>query len=202
MTGINRELPRISDKFGMIVCTPAAPGQLPALWELGKGTERMIRHAEAADLPRILEIYVFARRFMAENGNPHQWAGGFPPETLLRQDIAQRQLFVREEDSCICGVFAFIIGEEAAYARIEGGGWLSSSPYGTIHRIAGDGSRRGLLREAVAFCEKQIAHLRIDTHPDNRIMQHLIEKNGFRKCGMISVRGGLRCAYEKLGKGV
>ena len=162
----------------------------------------MIRHAQAADLPRILEIYAFARRFMAENGNSSQWAGGFPPEMLLRQDIAQRQLFAVENGGCICGVFAFIIGEEPTYARIEGGEWLSDSPYGTIHRIAGDGSRRGLLCEAVVFCETQIAHLRIDTHPDNHIMLHLIEKNGFRKCGMISVRGGVRCAYEKLGKGV
>lgn len=158
----------------------------------------MIRHADAADLPRILEIYAYARRFMAENGNPHQWAGGFPPEALLRQDIRRRVLFAAAAGSTIYGVFAFIIGEEPTYAAIEGGGWLSDSTYGTIHRIAGCGIRHGLVREAVAFCEQEISHLRIDTHPDNRIMQHVIEKNGFQKRGVVSVRGGPRFVYEKL----
>ena len=30
-----------------------------------------IRHATEADLERIMEIYAYARKFMAENHNPH-----------------------------------------------------------------------------------------------------------------------------------
>lgn len=33
----------------------------------------MIRLAESGDLPLILNIYEYARGFMAENGNPSQW---------------------------------------------------------------------------------------------------------------------------------
>ena len=41
--------------------------------------------------------------------------------------------------------------------------------------------------------------LRADTHADNKIMQHLLEKNGFTRCGIIHVADGSpRFAYQKL----
>ena len=41
--------------------------------------------------------------------------------------------------------------------------------------------------------------LRADTHADNKIMQHLLEKNGFTRCGIIHVADGTpRIAYQKL----
>ena len=39
--------------------------------------------------------------------------------------------------------------------------------------------------------------MRIDTHEDNKIMQHLIEKNGFSKRGIIfKDDGSPRVAFE------
>ncbi len=38
---------------------------------------------------------------------------------------------------------------------IEDGAWPDNSPYGTIHRIAGDGQVKGLLQLCVAFCKTQ-----------------------------------------------
>ena len=161
----------------------------------------MIRNARPGDLPGIQALYAQARRFMADNGNPTQWAGGYPQEDMLQKDIARGELFVIEEES-LWGAFAFIIGEDPTYLRIEEGRWLSDSPYGTIHRLAGDGKTRGILGRAVAFCEARIPHLRIDTHPDNAVMRHLIPKYGFRECGIIYQPDGTpRIAYEKLGDG-
>ena len=75
---------------------------------------------------------------------------------------------------------------------------MSDDLYGTIHRVAGDGNVHGVLAMAVQFCEQNIKHLRIDTHNDNKIMQHVIEKNGFKRCGIIHVKDGSeRIAYEK-----
>ena len=92
------------------------------------------------------------------------------------------------------------MGEDATYNVIEDGSWLSGDTYGTIHRVAGDGQVHGVLTMAVQFCEQKIKHLRIDTHNDNKIMQHVIEKNGFNRCGIIHVKDGSeRIAYEKLG---
>lgn len=158
----------------------------------------MIRNATPADLPAILHIYEYAREFMAQNGNPTQWAAGFPPESLLCDDIEKRSLYVVEEKERVCGVFFFAIGPDETYARIEQGEWLSDSEYGTIHRVAGDGTVRGILRQAVSYCERCIRHLRIDTHEDNRIMQRAIQNCGFQRRGIIYENDGSpRIAYEK-----
>lgn len=163
----------------------------------------MIETASLADLPAILEIYRVARDFMARSGNPRQWGDGSPKEETLRKDIEKGQLYLCKDRDFIYGVFAFIIGEDPTYARIEDGAWLSDAPYGTIHRIAGNGRGHGLLAEAVAFCEKKIPHLRIDTHHDNLVMRHLLPKLGFRECGVIHIADGSpRIAYEKLPEGI
>ncbi len=159
----------------------------------------MIRTACPADLRRILEIYAHARAFMAENGNAGQWGDCFPPEDLLRRDIAAGRLYAVEEDGRVHGVFALIFGPDPTYARIQEGSWLSDSPYGTIHRVAGDGEVRGLFSQILTFCREKTDHLRIDTHADNHVMQHLIVKNGFQRRGMICVEDGTsRIAYEWL----
>lgn len=101
-----------------------------------------------------------------------------------------------EEADRICGVFAFIIGADPTYERIDGGQWLNDRPYGTIHRIAGDGTVSGLLEKSLDFCFGLIDTVRIDTHEDNKIMQHVIKKNGFDYCGIIySADGSPRLAY-------
>lgn len=157
----------------------------------------IIRNADMEDLAQILPIYAKARQFMRENGNPTQWADNFPPEDLLRKDIEKRQLYVLEADEVIHGVFAFIIGKDATYEVIEQGEWKSQSEYGTIHRVAGDGTVHGILDKVIAFCKTKMAHLRIDTHENNQVMRHLIEKNGFSRCGIIHVADGSpRVAYE------
>ena len=97
------------------------------------------------------------------------------------------------------GVFAIVIGKDPTYAQIEQGAWISESEYGTLHRVAGDGTVHGLFRRIVLFSEEKIGHLRIDTHADNHIMQHLILKNGFEQCGIIHIADGSeRIAYEKV----
>lgn len=159
----------------------------------------MIRLAVIEDLPTILNIYEYARSFMKKNGNATQWNDNFPPEDLLKKDIECGQLYVYEEENIIHGVFAFIIGKDETYEHIENGKWLSNSLYGTIHRVASDGKMKGLLNKIICYCKKQINHLRIDTHSNNKIMQHIILKNGFIKCGTIYVEDGSpRIAFEKI----
>lgn len=159
----------------------------------------MIRLAKYDDLNRILNIYEHARQFMRENGNETQWNNNYPSKELLKEDIDNGQLYVFETDNIIHGVFAFVIGEDETYKQIKEGKWLSDSLYGTIHRVASDGIVKGLLNKVIEYCETKISHLRIDTHENNKIMQHLIIKNGFIKCGIIYVEDGTpRIAYEKV----
>ena len=157
-----------------------------------------IIQAGPQDLPQILAIYARAREFMRNTGNPNQWKDGHPSEALLGQDLAQRCLYVLKDSTGIHAVFHFSIGPDPTYAAIEGGHWCSDAPYGVLHRVAGDGSIHGILPRIVDFCAQKIPHLRIDTHQDNLIMQHQIQKCGFQYCGVIRLPDGSpRLAYER-----
>jgi RimJ/RimL family protein N-acetyltransferase len=154
-----------------------------------------IRPAVQADLEKIETIYEAARDFMRENGNPTQWKDGYPQRELLEADIARENLYVVMDEEEICGVFLFVIGEDPTYGYIEDGTWRSDSTYGTIHRIASYAS--GVFAAAVAFGRSQCPHIRVDTHADNKPMQHLAEKHGFSRRGIIYVSDGTpRIAYD------
>ena len=137
---------------------------------------------------------------MAETGNPTQWGGGYPPRELLEEDITSNRLFVYVVNGQLEAVFAFVLGADPTYAAIEDGGWLNDTlPYGTLHRLASAGTRKGVADEVIAWCAERCDSLRADTHADNKIMQHILEKNGFARCGIIHVADGTpRIAYQKL----
>lgn len=159
-------------------------------------TQKRIRPATQADLVNILDIYAHARRFMAENGNPTQWGQNHPAQHVLEEDIGLSRLYVVECGEGLCGVFMFEVGNDPTYTYIEGS-WRSDSPYGVIHRIAGVGG--GVFAAALEYCSGVIGHLRIDTHADNKPMQHVVEKAGFSKRGIIYVEDGTpRIAYDRI----
>lgn len=133
-----------------------------------------------------------------KNGNHSQWGKGDEPEALIEEDIRQGNLYVLEEAG-IHAVFAFIIGEDPTYLEIEEGSWKSEEPYAAVHRVASDGTVQGVLGHVMDYCSAQVPHLRIDTHKDNKVMQHVLEKYGFVSCGIVHVRDGSpRIAYELL----
>ena len=157
-----------------------------------------IRPACLEDLDEILKIYNHAKVFMAQTGNATQWAGGYPQRELLEEDIGNHGLYVMTEAGKICGVFYFVIGPDPTYAVIENGAWHSDKTYGTIHRIAGNGTG-GVFSAALDFCGSQIDYLRIDTHEDNKVMQHVVTKHGFQPCGIIYTDDGSpRIAFDRL----
>ena len=159
----------------------------------------MIRLATQNDLFQLMSVYKAARQFMRESGNPNQWPEGHPSEAMLCADIEAGHLYVEEVDEEVHAAFAFILGEDPTYGYIEAGKWLSDHPYGTIHRLASDGTTSGFFTRCVAYCSAVCSHLRVDTHHDNRVMQHLAEKEGFVRCGVIYLANGSpRIAYEKL----
>ena len=160
----------------------------------------MFRGAVRGDLAQILKIYARAREFMAENGNPTQWGDGYPTPELLAEDIDTNRLFVYLINGQMMAVFAFILGADPTYAKIENGSWLNDTlPYGTIHRLASSGKRHGVATEVITWCLEHCESLRADTHEDNKIMQKVFEENGFTKCGIIHVADGTpRIAYQKM----
>lgn len=102
----------------------------------------------------------------------------------------------------VIATFYFIQGYdiEPAYRKITDGTWLEDSPYGVVHRLAGDGSEKGIGAFCLNWALEQCGHIRIDTHGDNKVMQHLLEKLGYIHCGTIYVEqdNDPRLAYEKI----
>jgi hypothetical protein len=145
-----------------------------------------------------MAIYAYARIQMKKNGNPNQWGDCRPSIETIKTDISRHNSFLITKDDEICGVFTFMIGRDSTYAVIENGNWLNDEPYGVIHRIASNGRCSGIMDFALNYCESQIDNIRIDTHQDNKIMQHILEKHQYIKCGIIYADDATpRIAYQK-----
>lgn len=157
-----------------------------------------IRQTKAAELDRVLQIYADARIFMKENGNPDQWGESYPPEHLIREDIARGASYVCVEGDEILGVFYYAEENDPTYGVIEDGAWLDDEPYAVIHRIAVAARGRGVAAACFDFALARAGNVKIDTHACNLPMQRTLEKNGFCRCGTIYVEDGTpRIAYQK-----
>ena len=143
-----------------------------------------IRKATMNDLPDILAIYAYARKYMKEHGNPDQWRDSYPPVSLTTQDIQSDCLYVCiiqiEEDEQIGGVFYFHREEDPDYQTIDGS-WL-----------------KGVATFCLNWAYEQFPNIKIDTHDDNIPMQHLLVKLGFTCCGHTTLQNGdIRLIYQK-----
>lgn len=158
-----------------------------------------IRLSHPEDLDAIMEIFACARRFMQEHGNPRQWINGYPSAELILGEINNGHSYVCEDENGeILGTFCFIPGEDPTYARIDDGQWLNDRPYYVIHRMATNGKQKGIADRCFAWCFNRCDNIRVDTHHDNIVMQNILKKHGFHRCGIIYTHNGTpRIAYQK-----
>ena len=131
-----------------------------------------------------------------------QWHPGYPTFDIIMNDIENNVGYVFSEDGRILGYCCIIIGDELAYYNIEGA-WKTSQSYAVVHRMAFGAEARGqgLSGKAFslikAFCrDNSIDAIRVDTQEENKIMQHILEREGFEYCGFILFDGGPKLAYE------
>ena len=139
------------------------------------------------DLPDILAIYAYARKYMKEHGNPDQWRDSYPPVSLTTQDIQSDCLYV-----CIIQM-----EEDPDYQTIDGS-WLNDRPYAVVHRVATAPGTKGVATFCLNWAYEQFQNIKIDTHDDNIPMQHLLAKLGFTCCGHTTLQNGdIRLIYQK-----
>ena len=159
----------------------------------------MIRKATEQDIPAALELFTAAKAIMRSSGNLTQWEDGYPNADIVRSDINKGGARIVERDGQTAGYFALIPSPEPAYSSIQGK-WLDdAAPYFVIHRIASSAATHGIFQEIIEYAASVSPNIRIDTHRDNRIMRHLIEKAGFEYCGIIHLADGSeRLAFQKV----
>lgn len=150
------------------------------------------------ELDEILTLFETAKDFMRKAGNPYQWGPGYPPQEVIARDIENGNFYVEEREGKIVGCFAFITGDDPTYSHIDGK-WLNDLPYGTIHRLASDGTSKGFGSRCIAFCRNLIPNLRADTHEANLPMRRILLRNLFAYCGIITASDGTpRLAFQQM----
>lgn len=168
----------------------------------------VLRKATLGDVRQIDHIYEHARAFMATTGNPHQWGNQFPLRSSVLEDIRLGRFNLLTDcdpqtgDERILAQFALCEGLDEVYAQIDGR-WLDDvSPYVTVHRLASSGIRPKMATECLMWAQANYPNVRIDTHPDNHIMQKVIMRAGFQRCGFVVIpdraHSATRIAYQWL----
>jgi len=158
----------------------------------------IIRHSTPDDIPTLLDIAEEAKITMRESGNLNQWTEGYPSAEVFLQDIHQGVSYVVEQEGTPVATFAFVPGPDVTYAHIYEGAWLNEESYYVIHRIASRRGVKGVMRQVLDYGFMHTHNIRIDTHRDNVIMQHLLQKYGFSYCGIIYLlNGDERLAFQR-----
>ena len=160
---------------------------------------RTIRKALYEDVPVIMRLIDEARGIMRSCGNVNQWIDGYPSQETIENDIRNGHCYLCVEQGSgeVIASFAFIPGPEPTYKEIYQGEWLDDEPYHVVHRLASTATSHGVFKDVMDYCKGVAGNLRIDTHRDNVIMRHVIERYGFTYCGIIYLlNGDERLAYQ------
>lgn len=158
--------------------------------------------AAVEDTVKCYEIIDMGRKFQQEQGFT-QWTEDYPNLQTIEKDISEHKGYVVKVDDAIAGYMCIDFSGEPAYEEIDGK-WNSSEAYAVVHRMAFDPKFRGIgLSDTVwklieEYCQKNnIRYIRVDTDFPNKRMQHILEKNGYVKCGIITFQGSGKIAYDK-----
>lgn len=159
--------------------------------------------ADVEDAMKCYEIVDMGRKFQQAQGFT-QWTEDYPNQKTIQNDISEQKGYVIKVDDVIAGYMCIDFSGEPAYENIEGK-WRSSQDYAVVHRMAFDSKFRGIGLADTAWkliekhCDKNnIRYIRVDTDFPNKRMQHILEKNGYVKCGIIIFQGSGKIAYDKL----
>ena len=154
---------------------------------------------EADECARLLES---GRQFQLSQGFV-QWTEEYPTIKDVKADIAESTGYVYKVDGEIAA-YMCIKDDEPVYNQLNDV-WGNKGPYIVIHRMGlSDKFRgRGLSAEifdalAVFGKNKGMTSIRIDTHGDNKRMQHVLVKCGFTFRGNVIYEFGARLAYDRL----
>ena len=143
------------------------------------------------------------RAFQREQGFV-QWTEEYPSLETLRSDITCGKGYAVKVDGAVAGYLCIDFDGEPAYDTIDGA-WRTKGPYAVVHRMAFDRAFRGVgLADATfsrieALCgARGVRNIRVDTDFPNLRMQHVLEKNGFVRCGVVVFQGSGKIAYDKI----
>ncbi len=163
----------------------------------------ILKKATLGDVETCYEILDSGRAFQREQGF-FQWTDDFPNIDTVKDDISKGKGYKLLSENEIIGYMYIGFDGEKAYNNIDGS-WDYDGEYATVHRVAFKPEFRGKGLTKITFdlikeicIANNFKSIRMDTDEKNTRMQHVLEKNGFKKCGNISFNGGTLFVYENL----
>lgn len=155
------------------------------------------------DTKYAMEIIEMGRNHLKEQGI-NQWQSGYPNLQTIEEDIEKgRGYFLCDESNKYAYMCIDFCGEPA-YDDIVGA-WRKDEAYVVIHRLAFHEAARGKKLTIALFelisklcLDKKVSYMKIDTSAANKKMQHVLDKNNFKYCGIVTFEGGERVAYDKI----
>ena len=160
-----------------------------------------IRLAFPNEVDAIMQVIEEAKKCLADAGST-QWQNGYPNTETIIDDIISGQAYVALEEGELLAYAAVTKSPEKAYEAIYDGNWEGKeAEYLVFHRIAvaSDVQGQGVAQTFLEGLIEGFDYLdfRSDTHDQNKVMQHIFEKLGFKQVGKVPVDGE-RLAYQKV----
>lgn len=162
----------------------------------------IFRKATIEDIEAVVGLMSAASKRLGAAGID-QWQRGYPNRASVEQDVENGVGMVLCEGATIIAYGAVIFTGEPAYDDLTGGEWLTHGEYAVVHRLCvseifvGMGFSKQFMYAAESMASERVKSMRIDTHPDNKIMQGLIQRLGYTYCGDVVIESR-RLAYEKI----
>lgn len=161
-----------------------------------------IIYAQENDALEIMEIINGAKKHLNEQGID-QWQNGYPNIERIKDDILAQKGCILVDNKEIMAYFLAEFDGDKDYENIDGK-WETERNSVVLHRVAmsvkhrGQGLSKHIFLQVAKMClEKNVEGIRIDTHEDNKKMQHILKKNGFEYRGIVYVEGKKRMAFDK-----
>jgi len=167
------------------------------------------RLAQAADIDAITAIFNAGRAYLKAQGVVQWQCAKAPNRAKAERDVHAGYGYVLIIDEKIAGYAALVPGYPGPdiFPKLLEGAWDERHPhYIAIHSVALAEATRGrglglpflnaMVEQAKALGYKDI---RIDTHPDNQIMQTVSQNAGFTRKGTMilpDTKSGTRYVYQ------
>lgn len=148
-----------------------------------------IRPAAEADLSTIMGIIGDAKALLKLQKIP-QWQAVYPASTDIQQDLQTKTGRVLVVAGKIAAYASLESAPEPVYAQIQGH-WRRNGPYSTLHRVAMAAAFQGqhlsvpFMQGLIDEARRTYPDVRVDTQIDNQAMQHILEKLGFKRRGLV-----------------
>ena len=166
-----------------------------------RGNKMEIRLAFPNEVNAVMKVIEDAKKTLAKAGSD-QWQNDYPNADIIIDDIISGQAYVALEEGELLAYAAVTKSPEKAYEAIYDGNWEGKEvEYLVFHRIAvaSDVQGQGVAQTFLEGLIEGFDYLdfRSDTHDQNKVMQHIFEKLGFKQVGKVPVDGE-RLAYQKV----